>query len=180
MADPSHITLRDPRPGDAEAHAAVPASAEILRMYGAKPGTLPERSLARSQAWLDWLTDHPFGKIIALDGAAIGHVRLHSLSQADQSARLGIGLFTEDVLGHGFGRQAIFLTLDHAFGAMGLRAVDLRVLAYNIRAIRCYRACGFSHVETEPNAVEIDGVWQDDWIMAIRAEDHRRKARLTG
>ena len=30
-----------------------------------------------------------------------------------------------------------------AFGILGLHRIDLRVLAYNTRAISCYRRCGF-------------------------------------
>ncbi len=172
MIPGSTITLRDPDDGDATLHAALPPSPEIIRMYGGETGSLPKPSLARSKDWLEWLHTHPFNKIILRNEVAVGHVRLHSLSQTDRRARLALGLFRDADLGQGIGRQAIRLTLDHAFGPMGLHRIDLRVLAYNLRAIRCYTACGFRHEGTEREAAWIDAAWHDDWIMGILADEH--------
>lgn len=161
------VCLRAPTDADAAVHASFPPDAEIVRMYGGSLSHAAKPSLARSRAWVQWLQDQPFAKIVEWNGNAVGHVRLHSLSQVDQKARLAIGLFAQEFLARGIGRRAIALTLDHAFGEMALHRVDLRVLAFNTRAIRCYRACGFSHEGTEREAAWIDGKWHDDWIMGI-------------
>nr|WP_246252582.1 GNAT family protein [Sulfitobacter algicola] len=99
------------------------------------------------------------------------------MNEADKRARLTIGLFGEAHLDRGIGREAICLTLDHAFGDMGLHRVDLRVLSYNQHAIRCYTSCGFVHEGTEREAAWVGGAWHDDWIMGILADEHyeRRK-----
>lgn len=166
------VRLRELRTSDAEVHAGFPPEAEIVRMYGGDPHDLPDRSLAQSRGWVDWMIGHPFARIIERDGQPVGHVRLHSLSRTDRRARLAIGMFSIAFLGQGTGRTAIGLTLDHAFGEMGLHRVDLRVLAFNTRAIRCYQACGFVHEGTEREAALIGGGWHDDWIMGILAGEH--------
>lgn len=171
------VALRDPMDQDAQVHFSNPPAAEIVRMYGGETTNLPEADLERSNRWLEWLRDHPFAKVIICDGEPVGHVRLHSLEKADKRARMAIGLFAETHLGRGIGRKAIGLTLDHAFGTMGLHRIDLRVLSFNKRAIRCYASCGFVHEGTEREAVWICGSWHDDWIMGILAHEHNVTAQ---
>ena len=166
------VQLRPVQDTDAAQHAAWPPEAEIVRMYGGEISKAPQPDLNRSKAWVAWMQDHPFAAMIESDGQTVGHVRLHALSAQDRKARLAIGLFSTQFLGKGIGRHAIALTLDHAFGPMGLHRVDLRVLAYNTRAIRCYKACGFTHEGTERQAAWIAGEWHDDLIMGILSHEH--------
>ncbi|MCA2012494.1 GNAT family N-acetyltransferase [Cereibacter sphaeroides] len=172
------VTLRAPVEADAARHAAYPPSAEFIRLYGGNTADVPAASLERSERWLRELSAQPMARIIEAGGEAVGHLRLHSLSAADRKARLAIGLFGEELVGRGIGRQAILLALDEAFGEIGLHRVDLRVLAFNERAIRCYRACGFVHEGTEREAAFLDGEWHDDWIMGVLAREH--EARRAG
>ncbi len=167
------VRLRMPQQADVAAHAGRPVSEEIHRMYGGQPGQMPGRSEKLSQGWLDWLIAHPYARIIEVDGHAAGEIRLHSLSEHDRSARLAIGLFSEDLLGQGIGRTAVREALDHAFGPMRLHRIDLKVLAYNARAIACYRACSFVHEGTLRDAVKIGDRWHDEWIMAVLASEYR-------
>lgn len=165
------VTLRLPCEADIATYAARPPSAEIHRMYGGGDAPAP-RGMDNARGWFTWLCDHPFARIIEADGQAVGEIRLHSLSDHDRSARLAVGLFAEQWLGRGIGRQAIRQTLDQAFGPMALHRVDLKVLAFNIRAIRCYRACGFSLDGTLREAVRIAGAWHDECIMSILTHEH--------
>ncbi|MBN8292690.1 GNAT family N-acetyltransferase [Rhodobacter sp. NTK016B] len=169
---PRLVTLRPLQEGDASLHAAIPPSAEIARMYGGGSNAFAGPDPERSRRWLMGMQADPYARMIETDGQPVGHIRLHSLVRADRRARLAIGLFAEADLGRGIGRQAIARALDHAFGAMDLHRVDLRVLAFNTRAIRCYAACGFVHEGTEREAAFIDGQWHDDWIMAILSHEH--------
>lgn len=166
------VTLRDPVATDAEIHVSYFPPAEFVRMYGGDSESIQQPELATSHRWVEWLKQQPYGKIIEADGAAVGHLRLHTLSNSDHKARLAIGMFATDFVGKGIGRKAIMLALDHAFGEMRLHRIDLRVLAYNERAIRCYRACGFRHEGTEREAAFVDGKWHDDWIMGVLAHEH--------
>ncbi len=161
---PPVVTLRAPREGDAAIHFAHPPEAEIVRMYGGDPSNPREATLAWSQNWLAWLQDHRFGRIIMADGHPVGAVRLHSFDDEERAASLALGLFSTRYFNQGTGRQAIQQTLRAAFEDFGLARVDLRVLAFNTRAIRCYKACGFRHVATE--SVDILGKSEDEWVMS--------------
>ena len=105
---------------------------------------------------------------VRLAGEALaGEVRLDNLDDTDRRARLAIGLLRPRDLGLGIGRQAVRLALAHAVDVLALHRVDLRVLAFNQRAIRCYQACGFRHEGTKRQSALIGGDWHDDRIMAI-------------
>jgi RimJ/RimL family protein N-acetyltransferase len=58
--------------------------------------------------------------------------------------------------------------LGHAFGALGLARVRLRVLAFNVRALACYRRCGFQETGREP-APLAGGEVAEDVLMAVTA-----------
>ncbi len=61
--------------------------------------------------------------------------------------------------------------LRYAFGTLDLHRVDLKVLDFNLRAIRCYLACGFREEGREREAARVDDRWHDDVIMGILAHE---------
>ena len=162
------VTLRAPCLEDAAIHFAHPPEPEIARMYGGDPKHPPKPSLKRSQDWVAWLQDHRFSRIILADNHLVGAVRLHKFNEPNTCARLAIGLLSTCYLDQGIGRQAIRQTLTIAFDDFKLARIELRVLAFNARAIRCYQACGFKHIGTE--SVEILGKPEDEWIMCCERQ----------
>src|SRR5437667_957189 len=137
------VVLRPPESEDVEARVSYGRHPEIVRMYG---GALLEPvplSHEAAQRWYAEVCADPLAWVIDVDGRCVGVVRLHSLIDQDRRARLAIGLFHPDLLGHGIGTLATRLLLRHAFETMQLHRVDLRVLTFNRRAIRCYEKCGF-------------------------------------
>ena len=70
--------------------------------------------------------------------------------------------------------------MQHAFGTLGLHRLDLRVIAYNVRAIRCYLACGFVVEGREREAALVGGEWHDDIMMGALAREFRSGAERTG
>lgn len=116
---------------------------------------------------------HPLCWAVDVDGRLLGEVRLDSLDRHDRRARLAIGLYDAEQLGKGLGREAIRLVLSHAFEALGLNRVDLRVIAYNERAIRCYRACGFFEEGRERESARVGSTWHDDIIMGLLTREYR-------
>ena len=140
-------------------------------MFGADPAAIPPLTLAASKAWVDRLAAHPHAWIVEHDGTLLGEIRLDDLDRRDRRARLAIGLFDERRLGQGLGREAVRLLLGYAFVALGLHRVSLRVVAYNERAIRCYRACGFREEGRERESAFVAGQWHDDVIMGVLASE---------
>ncbi len=176
------VSLRAPVPADAEARAALGISAAINRMYGFVSDTPDIMTGDHAERWFEKTVNHPNAWVIEEDGKLAGEIRLDNLNEHDRRARLVIGLFNERHLGRGIGRQAIDLVLQQAFGPLGLHRVDLRVLSFNIRAIRCYEACGFRLEGIERESALVGGEWHDDWIMAILEQDFRARtaARQAG
>ena len=60
-----------------------------------------------------------------------------------------------------------FPILKHAFSAMRLHRISLRVIADNVRAIRGYSACGFVEEGRERETVFIDGQWHEDILVGL-------------
>ena len=170
LAGPT-LLLRPPRPGDAVDRLAMGQSLGIMRMFGADPAVVPPLTEAAAQAWVDRLMVHPHAWAIEHAGRMLGEIRLDALDEADHRARLAIGLYDPAKLGVGLGREAIRLVLGHAFGALRLHRVSLRVIAYNTRAIRCYLACGFVEEGREREAAHVAGEWHDDIIMGVLVRD---------
>ena len=116
----------------------------------------------------DLPTDLPVGR-------CIGTIRLHQIAEQDRRARLAIGIFDRRFWSHGYGTEAIQMLLTYAFDTVKLHRVDLRVLAYNTRAIRAYEKCGFVREGVERESAFVNGAWQDDVMMSIL--DHEFAAR---
>lgn len=167
------VEIRAPVPGDIDARIALGQSAEISRMYGALADTRPVIPKSEAEAWFTQLASHPCAWVVELNGDLVEEARLDNINPQDRRARLAIGLFNEHHLGRGIGRSAVKLVLDQAFGSLGLHRVDLRVLSYNRRAIRCYEACGFVREGLERESARVGSAWHDDWIMSILEQEFR-------
>lgn len=170
------LTLRPPNDGDGEGRFALGNDPEIMRMFGVEPSGVPPLTLERAHGWIARLAAHPQAWVVEHGGRFLGEVRLDGLDPQEGTARLAIGFYDASKLGLGLGREAVQLALAHAFTTLHLRRVTLRVVAYNERAIRCYRACGFIELNREPKAVNIGGRWHDDVVMQVEPSSWRRSS----
>jgi RimJ/RimL family protein N-acetyltransferase len=73
--------------------------------------------------------------------------------------------------GKGYGTEATRLVLDHAFTALGLASVMLRVFAYNLAGIRAYEKAGFQRVGIRRKSKFMGGRMWDTLVMDAVAED---------
>ena len=165
------VVLRRPQPHDGVARFALGNDAGIMRMFGADPAGWPPLSQKRAARWAQDLAAHPHAWVVEHEGQFLGEIRLDGLNPQDTRARLAIGLYDPAKLGMGLGRDAIRLVLAHAFGLLRLHRVGLRVIAFNTRAIRCYRACGFIEEGREREAARVGGAWHDDIMMGVLAQE---------
>ena len=167
-----NLVLRRPQEQDIEDRLAYGRHVEIVRMYGGdtrnmKPLTREEavqshrRALSRP---LEWTIEH--------EGRYIGVARL-TVNEADRRARFAIGIADINKLSRGLGTEATTLVLDYAFNVLGLHRVDLRVLDYNKRALRCYEKCGFVREGVEREGALIEGKWETDVMMSILEQEYR-------
>ncbi len=171
------LRLRLPQRGDAEARFALGRDPAILRMYGVDPQSVPPWTRAAAKVWVEKVADAECAWIVEYEGRLIGAVRLHHFDHGDKRAQLAIGLEDATILGRGIGRRVVKAVLDYAFHGLGLHRVGLRVLAMNVRAIRCYAACGFRHEGVERQSARIGDEWHDDIMMGVLADEYFAAAR---
>jgi RimJ/RimL family protein N-acetyltransferase len=161
------IVLRAPRPEDVDDRLAAGRDPEFRRMVGATGPAPAPLTRADAERWRAELAREPLGWVIEHGGRCVGVARLHHVDAALGEGWLAVGLFAPGERGRGLGTEAVRLVLGHAFGALGLRRVRLRVLAYNQRALAAYRRCGFREVGREP--VQLDGEAAEDIVMELTA-----------
>jgi diamine N-acetyltransferase len=101
-------------------------------------------------AWYDDLIKRqgqlPFA-IESLERQMIGRIFLRHVRRQDGSSILGMDL-RADLLGRGYGTDALRAFLGYYFGRADFRKMYLSVGAYNVRARRSYERCGFRHLRT--------------------------------
>lgn len=170
------VRLRPFRQSDVAERLALGRSPEIVRNFGGNPDGLPPYGEDEARAWVERNLGHSLCWAVEFDDRLLGEARLDGLDTHDRRARLATGLYDIAQLGKGLGREVIGLVLSHAFGTLRLHRVDLRVLEYNERAIRCYRACGFIEEGRERESARVGEAWYDDIIMGILAREHSGQA----
>lgn len=121
------------------------------------------------RALVDRDTDH---FVFEYEGRALG---LTSLSRTG-----GGGLYVGDPSApSGSGSALLTLTLDHAFGALGLSELTYEAMADNARALALYRRFGF--IEMGDRVIHRDGHSEPERVirLALSARDWpRRRAEL--
>lgn len=145
-------------------------------MFGGTPSWSGTRVVteAEARAWYDHVSTDGNPHHWAIDGGDgfIGTARLHGLDEHDRRARYAVGLLDGSLLGRGLGQDVTRTVLRYAFEVLDLHRVDLRVLAFNERAIGCYRRCGFVEEGREREAARIGEEWHDDVIMSVLAREY--------
>jgi RimJ/RimL family protein N-acetyltransferase len=108
---------------------------------------------------------------IEADGKYIGDCCLMGLKDMNGNAELGIVIGDRAYWGRGYGRDAIRLLLHYGFHYFGLRRIVLTTHARNLRAIRCYLACGFVEEGRPRKVLWFEGEYVDLVNMSILREE---------
>lgn len=169
----NNIRLRPPRPNDIPERQRHGRHHEFLRMVGSDVQEDSPMSEADAQKWYENQCKEPYLWIIEWQGLAVGTARLHNVDRQNRRARYAIGIFNPACWGKGIGTEATTLVLGYAFDTLHLHRVDLRVLAYNERAIRAYCKAGFVQEGIEREGAWIAGKWESDLYMSILEQEYR-------
>lgn len=110
--------------------------------------------------------------IIAED-RLIGDINLHSIDTRSRVAAFGVAIYEETMQGRGYGHEAIGLFLDWAFFIENYERIWLTTWATNERAIRCYRALGFTEEGRQRHQLFIDGAYVDVVLMGLLRTEWR-------
>lgn len=162
----ARLRLRALLPSDRDERLAIGRDPEFVRLNGGDPHRATAFTDVDADRWyrafpdaLRWAIEH--------EGRLIGEARLDGINPCVRRARFAIGIFAPAERDRGLGTEATRLVLAHAFDALALTRVDLRVLAFNSRAIRCYEKCGFERYAVARDRAFVDGRWQDDLLMRV-------------
>ena len=111
-------------------------------------------------------------------GELAGHVALFGAHARRRSATLGV-LMGPAHRRRGLGRDAVELSLRYAFSELNLHRVQLQVWAFNERALRTYRDCGFVEEGRRREVVFHGGSWHDEVGMAVLEHEWRARRQPT-
>lgn len=118
-------------------------------------------------------SDHYFHLRTVADNSLIGFVVLFDIKWSNQSAELAIGIGNSEYRGKGYGSDALRLILNYAFDELNLHRVELKVMDYNMDAIRAYERVGFVREGVKRQAVQRSGrrydlvgygILRDEWL----------------
>jgi RimJ/RimL family protein N-acetyltransferase len=148
---------------------------EVMRYWGLADATV---SLAEIQRRIEeWLAreaelGRPAAFIIeTLDGEPLGLLLTSRESQQHRSLELSLVIGERERWGRGLGTDALEAFLDICFAQWGIHRVWLRSEAYNERAHRLYRRCGFRQEAVLRQASFVDGQFHDVLIFSRLADD---------
>lgn len=110
--------------------------------------------------------------IVTLDSdKMIGTVSLESIKSIDRTATLGIFIGDKEYRSRGYGTEAIKLILEYGFKYLNLKNIKLDLMAFNERALKCYKKCGFKEYGRRRKCKFINGKYYDSIAMDILAEE---------
>jgi len=133
----------------------------------------PKRSSASDDLWYHQLMRDRARVYYAVEdefNELIGRISLREI-EGQKSARLGIG-FSPQVVGRGYGTEALQTFLEHYFVDLGFQRMVLDVAAVNRRAVRCYERCGFRR---EGSRYQYAGSDDDLFFLEDHAYRHLRQ-----
>jgi len=162
-----NLTLKKPLQEDYDSLCKVKPCDEFYLMVGSEPAESVFASREKLEKSFKELLNKENYWFVYKDLEIIGAAFLHSLEANDNRARYAIGIYNKENWNRGYGHEIAQAVLKHAFHNLKLHKIDLRVLAYNKRAIASYRKSGFIQEGVLRENAFIDGKWHDDIIMSV-------------
>ncbi len=115
--------------------------------------------------------------IYTLGGEMIGRISCSGIDHSGDHGELGIVIGERDYWDQGYGRDAIQTFLGYLFGTVGLRMVSLFTFQDNVRAQRCFEACGFEILGRRLR-ITLDLEKQEGIDMGITADVFQKPGRV--
>jgi [ribosomal protein S5]-alanine N-acetyltransferase len=168
------VLLRGPRDSDIEDRLRHPIDPEEEDGYGSawrrewdgrRYHTREHLAAARrpEPGVYRWAVEH--------NGCCVGSAGLR-VDAGQHRATYSVGLFVAALRGQGLGREITRLVVAWGFGDLGLHRIELEVLAFNTRAIRCYLACGFRQEGVRREAELYPDGWKDLISMGLLRSEY--------
>lgn len=162
------VLLRRIRESDIDDRLIIGRQHEFIHMCGGE--SLPSPEFPDRAVWENWYDrkkENQFSWIIDVDNHCVGSAGFHQISIEDNSATYRIGIFDPKFHSKGIGTEVTRLLLKYGFETMKWHRIDLKVLDYNLRGIRCYEKCGFKKDGVLRENAYIEGKYYSDIVMSI-------------
>lgn len=118
------------------------------------------------------ISDEAIFVMVTLDGdKMIGSVSLENINHVHRTGTLGIFIGDKDYRNNGYGTEAIRLILEYGFKYLNLNNINLHVMSFNERAIKCYKKCGFKECGRRRECRYINNEYYDIISMDILKEE---------
>lgn len=141
---------------------------------------LPE-SRAGAEAWYDRIKEDQarvwFALVLREGDRVIGEAGLLRMHHFWRTTDLTMIIGERDAQNRGYGREAIDLLLDYAFGALNFHRVAVGVVGFNHRALRFYEKVGFRREGVQRDGYYHQHAYHDFVMMSILEEEYRRTRR---
>ena len=116
--------------------------------------------------------------IINEKGVLVGFLTYKESNKYKKVFSIGITIASR-YWNRGYGQDSIKLLIDYLFEELKAIKVQLEVIKYNVRAITCYKKCGFTEEFQQKGICYLDGKCVDTIIMGILKEEFiKRKVKL--
>lgn len=102
----------------------------------------------------------------------IGQLDLIKIDWVNRKALIGIVIGNKEYQSNGYGAEAIGLLQDFAFNKLNLHKLELEVRAFNERAIKCYKKCGFVEEGRIRENFYADGKYTDTLYMGVLKDEY--------
>lgn len=103
----------------------------------------------------------------------IGETGLLRIFYPWRTADLSIMIGDRYARGKGYGKEAILLMLDYAFGALALHRIAIGVVGFNERALRFYEKVGFKREGIQRDGYFYNHQFSDFVMMSILEDEYR-------
>ena len=128
-------------------------------------------NLDHVQDWYDQMRQDRNRYLFAIRTLAenrfLGYCNVRGIQWQPRWGKIGMMIGDPAQWGRGYGTDATRVLLKFCFMELALNRVQLRVLSYNARAIRCYQKVGFQHEGVLREAMLRDGQYVDIVQMSI-------------
>lgn len=101
----------------------------------------------------------------------IGQIDLFKFDWRNRCATIGIVIGRKELLGQGYGREALRLIQEFAFKTLNLHRLELQVMDFNERGYRCYASCGFKEEGRQRQRIFYQGQYRDMITMSILSHE---------
>lgn len=149
---------------------------ETMRYWGYLPGprTLDHaRQHFQPDGFFGSATTAAFAVYATSSRALVGMAGIFQIDHVNRTAELFAMIGEARHRGNGFGTEATRLVLDHAFVALGLSNIILRVVTTNVGGIRAYEKAGFRPIGVRRACKMIGGRLHDSLYMEALADEFR-------